>query len=368
MNRKVLFIYERKLSELPPLLTLIQLLKQKGYSITVTVSETENQYNEDGVKQYEFLRRFKLNNKITRLLNRKIYGKLFFKYEIPKLIDNDNYDIIWVIISHLPNFLFSFNEKKIINSTTYCSIFELYDIVPILLEKIGRIARIANKVIVPELNRAHILRSYLKLDTTPTVLPNKPIDLPELKNQDIKELVKRFEGKKVVLYQGHISPVRNVEPICKAIDKLENFVFVLMGSCYDGYADKLIHTYHNIVHIPFIPPPMHLEFTSKAYIGIVTYEHFTLNEVFCAPNKIWEYSGYGLPMICSDIPGLIYTVEQNKCGVCVNINDEDAIFNAISIIESNYNQYRENAKLMFDSMPLQSILDKLLADTKLFNY
>lgn len=360
MNKKVLFIYERKLSELPPLLTLIQLLKLKDYSVTVTVSEIENQYMEEGVKQVEYLRRFKSNNKITRLINRKIVGKNFFKSSIPVLIEKESYDLIWVIVQHSPDNLFSLKKNFNNGKKYYCTIYELFDTLPQTLERIKPIAQRAHKVIVPEFNRAHILRSYFNLDKTPKVIPNKPIDLPKLRDLDVLKLLAKFEGKKIILYQGHISRVRNVESICKAVEKLNNFVFVMMGKSNDGYANELINKYTNVEHIDFIAPPRHLEFTSKAYIGIVAYSHISLNGIFCAPNKIWEYSGYGVPMICNDIPGLVYSVEQNKCGLCIDFNEETSVLNAIEVIEQDYRFYSENAKKMFNSSNLSDIVDEII--------
>lgn len=360
MNKKVLFIYERKLSELPPLLTLIQLLKLKGYSITVTVTEVEKQYMEDGVKQIEYLKRFKSNNKFTRLTNRKIVGRRFFKYSIPALIEKENYDIIWVIVQHYPENLFLLKKNFNNGRNYYCTIYELFDTLPQILKRLNTFVQSAHKVVVPEFNRAHILRSYFNLKNTPIVMPNKPLSLPKLRDPEVLKLLEKFDGKKIILYQGHISRVRNVEPICKAVEKLNDFVFVLMGSSFDGYAKELLKKYSNVQHIEFISPPKHLEFTSKAYIGIVTYSHVSLNGVFCAPNKIWEYSGYGVPMICNDVPGLVYTVEQSNCGLCIDFSNEISVLNAIEIIENNYTLYSENAKKMFDSTSLTDIVDEII--------
>lgn len=360
MSKKVLFIYERKLSELPPLLTLMQLMKSKGFSVTVTVSEEESQYNEQRIKQIPYLRKFKLNNKFTRLINRKIVGKKFFASSIPRLIEQHNYDLIWLIIPHSPSNIFVLKENFNAGKKLFCTIYELFDTLPKELAKIKPLAQRANRVIVPEFNRAHILRSYLDLNETPTVIPNKPLDLPELKDANVLEMLKKYEGKKIILYQGHISKYRDVEPICKAVENLHDYVFVLMGRSEENYAEYLLNKYSNVDHIEFILPPNHLEFTSKAFIGIVSYSHITLNGVFCAPNKIWEYSGYGVPMICNDIPGLVGIIEHNGSGICVDFDDSISVYDSIMQISNNYSQYSDNAKNMYESCNIPDILDKIV--------
>ena len=43
----------------------------------------------------------------------------------------------------------------------------------------------------------------------------------------------------------------------------------------------------------------------------------SLNRAFCAPNKIYEYSGLRIPAIGNEVPGLVNTIGAAKAGVCV---------------------------------------------------
>ena len=360
MIKKVLFIYEKKLSELPPLITLIEALKLKGYSITIIVSEAEDVYSDKSVDFLEWEAKFKFNNKFTRAFNRLLWGKYFFRFRIPLLIKRENYDLVWVIIASNSDSLF-YLKRKFNNGVNYlCSVFELNDTIPKILIRIEPLAKNASKVIVPEYNRANILRVWFKLEETPYVLPNRPISLPILSDSTVKEKLIAFEGKKIILYQGHIQRGRNMEAICKAVDRLDGFVFVLMGKSHDGYAEELVGKYKTTQHIGFFKPPLHLQFTSKAYIGIVTYDYSSLNGVFCAPNKIWEYSGYGVPMICNDIPGLVYTVGLSKSGICIDTKDAEAIYQAINTINSNYNIFSNASKEFYDSSDVKQLIDTII--------
>src|SRR5690606_36887593 len=102
---------------------------------------------------------------------------------------------------------------------------------------------------------------------------------------------------KVILYQGLISRERDLTYILQAINELnEEFVPIIMGKDY-GMIDKYKKICPRIVHISYIPSPQHLYITSIARLGILMYDPISLNQIFCAPNKTFEYAGYGVPMI-----------------------------------------------------------------------
>ncbi|MDO5311668.1 MAG: hypothetical protein Q4E94_07140, partial [Clostridia bacterium] len=95
-------------------------------------------------------------------------------------------------------------------------------------------------------------------------------------------------------------------------------------------------------------PPQHLEIASHAdvaYISYVANDH-SINAVFCAPNKVYEFAGFGIPMLCNDNPGLKFTVEYNGMGVCVQELTEEHIRIALKRIDSNF-EAMSNAALRY---------------------
>ena len=91
---------------------------------------------------------------------------------------------------------------------------------------------------------------------------------------------------------------------------------------YNSY-EKIVDIYDNCVFYPYVPAPLHLEVTSYARFGILFYRPTILNKAFCAPNKIFEYGGFGIPMIGNDIPGLKNTIGNSNAGICTKLTEEN---------------------------------------------
>jgi glycosyltransferase involved in cell wall biosynthesis len=352
--KKILFIYDSNLSSLPPLLAIIDSLID-SYDLTFIVRDheevIEQMYKDNNIEFIAYNRLLPSNARFFRGINR-LRRILFFRYHIPSLIKHSAFDLVWIVSAETAILL----KNPIVEKKYFLNIYELYDVRTEILAKIKPIAQCAQKVIVPEFNRAYMLRFWLGLNETPTIIPNKPAILPQ-PSIEIPDQIKPFVDKKIILYQGYINRHRNLDAICEAIATMPDYVMILMGVSNDNYLSELKSKYPEIIHIGFIPPPFHLNVTSHAYIGIVTYEFTDLNGVYCAPNKIWEYAGYGVPMLANNIPGLIYTVGNAGAGCCIDMNNSKTIKKTIKQIDANYAVYRESAKIMFDSVDIkESIL------------
>jgi len=357
--KKILFVFDRNLSSLPPMLAVIDSLVN-DYEITFIVRDREESietlYKSKAISFIAYNKPFRSNAKFFRGISRLRQYRFFRKY-IPSLIKTQKYDLVWIATAEAAILL----DKPIEGVKYFFSIYELYDIVPELLKKIKPVAQRAASVIVPEINRAFMLRFWLDLNKTPTVIPNKPVSIPMPKAEMPIEL-QSIGDKKIILYQGHITRARNLDILCEAVSYMPEYVLILMGSNHENYASELAEKHSYILHIPFLAPPSHLNITSKAHIGIVTYDFTDLNGVYCAPNKIWEYSGYGIPILANNIPGLLYTVGNSGAGICVEMNDREKVIKALKDIEKNYTVYSEASTKMFNSVDVKSLITSLVDD------
>ena len=346
------------MSGLPPFLALIDyLLSTNKYNISVISSEFDkeihNIYLSKGVKIIHYYSLEPRKGILSRIRNR-FKLEFVFSYRTPKDAKRIDYDILWVVSERtavkIPRFL---SGKKYILST-----YELNDRYPKFLKKVAPLVSFAKVNVACEYNRSQIMRVWFKLQKTPIVLPNKPFKHPLTKELPSK-YAEKLKGKKIILYQGHLTRDRNLDGVCKAVSEIPEYTLVLMG---DGgeYIDYLKDKYPSTVFINYIKAPFHLNITSYARIGVVTYDYYSLNTIYCAPNKIWEYSGFSIPMLANNIPGLKNTVEKFDAGVCIDMDNTESIKNAILTIEENYGDFSNNAKKMYDECDTGKIVDDVI--------
>jgi glycosyltransferase involved in cell wall biosynthesis len=76
------------------------------------------------------------------------------------------------------------------------------------------------------------------------------------------------------------------------------------------------------------------------HIGFISYPNDTPNNVFCCPNKIYDYARAGLPVAASFNEGLRYLLEKGGIGVC-----GDDLTAVLKDITANYRKYAENSTI-----------------------
>ena len=240
-------------------------------------------------------------------------------------------------------------------------------------------ARLAKRVVVPEINRAFIQKAWWNLPTTPAVLPNKPwVDCLE-RHEPFEEpkyiaLMDRLasQGKKIVLYQGGFTEDRDLETYCKAIELLgREYVFCLMGPSND-YQLRLCEYYgQTAIYLGCYQAPRHLYAGMHADVGILPYKsnpgkvaHLSpLNSLFCAPNKLWEYALVGLPMVANNLPGIKGVIERNGLGcVAVEGNPESAAKAIVAVCDER-ERFSACCKQFYSSVDIVNIIDRILTSS-----
>ena len=176
----------------------------------------------------------------------------------------------------------------------------------------------ASFFIVPESNRGWILRALSGSKKPFYVIPNRlPVLVIPEKNKFENLALEFFRNgggstkcTKFLIYQGYFSPDRCLKEVMEgfALVPHEHIGLIMMGDGVDlKYKTELTAIAkkdHRIVIIPHIPPPQHLNITQGCHGGILLYAPTNLNNIYCAPNKLYEYSYYGLGMIMPSYPGL----------------------------------------------------------------
>ena len=358
MKKTILLVFAGECHRLPPFLAIIDSLhydyqlKVISYEKRKGMEMLKSQY-----KDVEFLSsciRPETESFSDKLI-RHLYYPIAFHRETKRLIKTTSRDLLWIIHERtLIEFADSLPDKDYI-----VSFYELNDTDEKFVKKTRKTVLRAKELITAEYNRSCIMRVWYKLDYTPAVIPNKPYYHPRKRNLEC-EYSAVFNGKKVILYQGHIQRVRNVNALCDAVEGMPGYLLVLMGDGDDEYVNYLKNKYKNILFVDFIAPPHHLDVTSWARIGIVKYDFTFINHLYCAPNKIWEYSGFDMPMIGNQLPGLQNTFERYHAGLCVDTESPDEIKRAIKRIDDNYEEFSANARRFYDSFDVKKEILKIV--------
>lgn len=352
---KIIYVLRPELEKLPPCLSQIYALNNEQHEIklvSIQISDyIKELFGDDKIKFSEVGGVKNDINPINKILNIIAFRKL-----LKKELKNNSDSLVWIGSVDTAIYCKDILEKC---KHTVLNIYELYDQYPKTLRKLKNVAQKSKVVIVPEYNRAHILKVWLGLNRCPHVIENKPY-IPSVEiNKETLEIVKKLKKieKKIILYQGWISAERDVSKIAESLKYIQNkdeYELILMGPLKEKDSlDTIKKIFPNILHIPFVKPPQHLFITELAYIGIATYDDSSLNTIFCAPNKIYEYAMKNVPILARDIPGLESTVGKYKIGICVDTNSIDSIANGILKIDKSHGMYRMNMKEFLDDCDIQ---------------
>lgn len=373
---KIMVVHLNNINLCPPAISLVENLIEQKHEVMIIA------YNIDELKSNIIMSNnihmYNLGKYITPTCNiRKYVLRMKDRIHVRKYIKKNvsKCDVIWttseITVREIGKILLKTNKKHIMQ------LMELTDFVPLFggyrcfKFKIEKYAQAAYKVVVPEINRAHIVKVKWNLKYLPEVLPNKPythiVNKQEL-SQKANEIISylKCEKRKVILYQGGFTKDRKFEQFIKAMNSIgDQYVLCLMGKDND-YRKEICKSNPTIEYLGFLNPPEHLIIAQYAHIGILTYFpvrdgfYSDLNAVFCAPNKTFEYALCQLPMIGTNVPGLSAIFEKFNVGCCIKQDNAEAVIEAIQYIEENYQEMKNNCIRYFESVDLVELVKKIL--------
>jgi glycosyltransferase involved in cell wall biosynthesis len=174
-----------------------------------------------------------------------------------------------------------------------------------------------------------------------------------VKKIPLKLRLLKQKGKKILIYQGGLSIYRGIEEMCNFFLKYppENWFFLIIGSgSLEPEINNIINKTNNIYKIPLVSLNELSNYSAFADMGLINYENNCLNHNFCNPNKLWEYSRCGLPMMLSNCQSFI---DLNKKYQFAKIIDSKNIASLSKIFKSLDNQIlskmSKNSRLFYDN-------------------
>lgn len=357
-KEKILIIHKGQFDNFPPLMSVKNVFNNIGFNVDVLTTNLKD------------TNLFHLGEKAIVIRNKKRFPILsnlywYLKYSIRLFIllkDND-YKYKWIEGGDTLA-LFGWMIKKRQNCVFQLS--ELYDKVPIYKFLIGLYINRFNKIVVPEINRAYIIKTRYNLSFLPFVLPNKPNYnndnyIPRKDTISLIDKISNFAaGRKIILYQGLIANDRKFDGIVEfVIQNKTEFCLIILGKDI-GYLSSIDRDSQSILYSGFLLPPDHLEVTKLAWVCVLAYDTTSLNKVYCAPNKIWEYTKYNKPMISQNLPGINMIFQEYKIGYCADLMNLLEVETAINKIKTNYIEMSRNTTKYFNSIDVEKEIKRII--------
>ena len=143
-------------------------------------------------------------------------------------------------------------------------------------------------------------------------------------------------NKLVFVYLGILGHGRGIDYIIEAFsnENIESHV-VFIG--YGEFSNKIkeisikrtnIHLHHSVPHEEVV------SLVKNADVGLCLIENVSLSDYYCLPNKLFEYTFAGLPILASNFPDISAVVEKYNLGKVCAINSK-SINQAVYEMELN---------------------------------
>jgi len=343
---------------------------EKGLPITEEVTE---QVQIKRIKS--FFPEFKKNTLSRIILTIEWMIKVFFYFVFKKVKIINAHNLAVLPLSVL---LKLFNRKAIL----------VYDAHELETERNGwrnttkRIAKVVERLLIkfvdelivvsPEIENWYKTKYNLKNVTT--VLNTPPYK--NINKQDIfRDKFNIKDDSLIFLYQGLLTPGRGIELILKTFSDLfkefgNKYVVVFLGN---GHLSEDILKYKeknkNIFHHQAVTQDVLLNYTSSADIAFSLIENTCLSYYYCLPNKLFEYTMAGVPVIVTNLFEMEKLVTKHKIGYVIDKFDGNSLSKLITQTSKiEINQFKSNLNIFKEKYNWNNEEKKLIdIYTKIFN-
>lgn len=376
---KIIIIHNGNVNLCPPVINLVNALLNNGFRVHLisgNISLLKQEIRNNDHFSYYDLEDMTTSSNIFKKYSKRVRLFYLMRNEFKKAVTTS--DIIWTTnesaVMYLNGLLKPYQSRHILQLMElidYCPVFYKFQWIRFPIDKY---ARKAWKTVVPEINRAYIQQINWNLKELPYVLPNKPYDMnPGPLNDELDLAIKELENekRKIILYTGIFSFDRDLQPFISAVERLKDEYCLFVIGRASGVMNEADSFENNdfFKYLGFFNPPSHLHLLKYAHIGLTPYKPSTgikyasaLNSLYCAPNKIFEYAGNGIPMIGTNVLGLKNPFEKFNIGICCNSLSPESIVSAIQRIEENYREMSNNCHEFYNSVDLDSIITSIIYD------
>jgi glycosyltransferase involved in cell wall biosynthesis len=198
-------------------------------------------------------------------------------------------------------------------------------------------------LVVVEESKQYVLSKGIDPQKITIVGNTPPLGIFSSTTEQKNQLIDQIKNKYSVIYVGGIQLGRGIhlvlQAIAKLVKKIPNFLFVVVG---DGYGTKILkglidtnHLQDYVLWVGWVNHQNIYDYIRASKVGIIPH-YVSEHTNSTVPNKLFDYMGFGLPVIASNAIPLKRILEEEKCGLVYESgNAEDLAEKLISVFNSN---------------------------------
>ncbi|RZU01769.1 glycosyltransferase involved in cell wall biosynthesis [Kribbella rubisoli] len=211
--------------------------------------------------------------------------------------------------------------------------------------------RTVDRVVTVSPAIARTLHKRHKLDREPTVVINSP-ELCERDSgiTDIRATIGLAADVPLLVYSGGVTRARGVETAMEALPLLPgvHLAVVCVPHARTRPVDELralgksLQIEDRVHYLDPVAPNDVIHFLRTADVGLIPILRYPSHEM-ALPNKVFEYTFAGLPVVTSDMPTLEEFVGKTGIGEVFEAENPDALAVAVKTVLKDPELYRERA-------------------------
>jgi len=226
------------------------------------------------------------------------------------------------------------------------------------LERIS--IRKASLVIAANEEREKIIRRLYKLKNTSFVR-----NIAKFKSQ---KMIRKKDD--IIVYQGVMSEERKVSLYIKRLKLLPMHIKLkLIGDGPDlGYYHKIVADLRledRVIFVGKVPYEDLQKESEPCKVGIVSYLMDDLNNYYCSPNKLYEYTALSIPVLVSPQPFFKTVIAKYAIGEVFTQEDSDDTYcNIIVTMLNKYETYSNNMASFLNDFSFEKEMERFMGKVK----
>lgn len=235
--------------------------------------------------------------------------------------------------------------------------------------------RSADLVISTGIERARVMQEHYGLKEMPLVVRNIAEDMSD--RRCATPHLERRNQEAVFVYEGHVALERGIQRYIQALAFLPaTYSLVIIGGGPHLSELRAIAQAANVANrVRFtgrVPREDVLPMLQQCDVGLISYSWEGLNNLYCAPNKIFEYAQAGIPVVATAQPTLEAMIGPAEIGRTVSeraqAEDVAAVMREVLLMRNsfmaNIPRFLQENRWETDAIKLRSAISGLLAGSQ----